>query len=140
MRKTSGGPFYSATETGTTAAPSTGTNGSPCKMGGSGSDSRNADEWTLIALFAGGATSVDIIPWTYTGGNEKTEGDTSEHENGDWVNGTKYTLKATSDGDGGAKLTIPAEGADRRLYIQVTTLATGSVTFKVFHNEHSEVL
>jgi hypothetical protein len=142
MRKTSGGEFYSETETGASLAPSAGTDGTACKMGGSGSDSRNADDWTIIATFGGDSTTVDVIPWTYTGGNEKVEGVVTEHENGHWVNGTKYTLKAASDDTGGAKLSIPCDGADRRLYIQVTALdgSSPSVTLRGYHSEHSEVM
>lgn len=129
MRKTSGGWFYNAVETATTAAPTLDTDGMECQMHTIGGDKFNADEWTIIAAFLAGTTpTVDAVLWVYIGDQ--------------WVAGSTFTLKATSDANGGNILDVPAHGAATRLYIQLTayTGAPTSVTMQAYHNEHSEAM
>lgn len=129
-RVINGGPFYNATETATTSAPSLATDGSACVAQTRGGDLLNSDEWTITGVFTGGSSpSVDFIPWIYT-------------VDGAWVNGTKYTLKPTSDADGGAIIDIPASGIATRLYLQITAYngTPTNVVMKAYSSEHDEAI
>ena len=135
MRSTSGGAFaWSGTDAVPIAAamavPTLVTDGHSALIGQI--PNNVADEWKVSCRFptAGGcdSTVVTFRPWTYTAGS--------------WSCGTLYTLKATSDADGGAIAFLPGDGSAERLYLQLVTVdgATPGAILEAFHSEHSEVM
>ena len=133
MRFTSGGAFaWSGTDAVplllANSAPS-GAVGQSCLLGGVAG--RVADEWYVRMRAADTKTTIGCTMrlWAYVAEL--------------WDPGTLYTLKLTSDADGGASLVIPGIGAATRIYLEAVTLVDGGgadpgLILEAFHSEHGE--